>query len=142
MKTSKALDHGTQKGVAYLRCNLGNTEPQQILDAQLERIKQCAAQDDIEIVRVYSDIQSGFNGSENIDLVLSDAKAGKFSMLYFDRLDRLSRDISKSINIIRSLDESGVEMRSVSKKLDGVVPKGKLMLRLIVSLNGFHEDDI
>ena len=137
MNTNNDLNHGIQKGVVYVRLALGGDEARQALDAQLARIQQRANEDDVEIVRVFFDIQSGFHKLLNIEEILSDAKAGKFSVLYVDRLDRLSRKLSEALGFATELEKHGVAIRCVSQNLDTSHPEGKLMLSLLGQLSVF-----
>ena len=126
-------------GAVYLRSNSKN---QKSLDAQLERIQKQATEDHVEIVKTYSDTHSGFNNSEVLNTLLEDAKAGKFSVLYCDRLDRLSRNSALIIELIVKLDQYGVGVRSVSQNFDTSTFAGRLITYTLVSLHEYWDQGL
>lgn len=140
MKLEKNLNHGLKIGAAYLRSNAAAPNAQAILDVQLARIQQCAVEDGVELARVYTSLVSGLSNVEKIEIVLAAAQAGKFSVLYVDRLDRLSRNLSETIGVATRLSKYGVVIRSVSENMDTSVPNGKLMLHLLELISGLWEN--
>ncbi len=87
----------------------------QDVENQVAQIKAWAAQEGHEIVEVYTDQVSGSGKVRRpaFERMLEDAAAGKFKMLLFWSLDRLSRQgVLETLRILEKLDHAGVCWRS------------------------------
>jgi DNA invertase Pin-like site-specific DNA recombinase len=87
--------------------------------------------------RVYEDRMSGAKAARpGLRLAPEVARAGDQLVVW--RLDRLGRSLSDLIVLIRSLQERGVELRSLSEGIDTSTINGKFTFHLFAALAEFE----
>lgn len=69
---------------------------------------------------------------------LADARDGDTFVVW--KLDRLARDLSNLLEIMRHFDKAGVAFRSLTEGIDTATPVGKLLLHVIGALAQFERD--
>lgn len=100
------------------------------------------------IVEFYSD--DGFSGRNDdrpgLKRLMMDAKAGKFDLIMFTKIDRLGRNSRDVKNILYNLDEMSIEYYSVAEswmKKDNDNPaSGNLMVNVFSSFAEFESSSI
>lgn len=58
------------------------------------------------------------------------------------RLDRLGRSLKDLIETVQTLEQRGIELKSLKESIDTTTPTGKLMFHLIAALAEFERDVI
>ena len=114
------------------------------IDAQVRACKYYASRFDLDVVRVYSDAaKSGRStvGRDQFAAMMDAARAGKFEILLVHKLSRFSRSGTDTLNNKAKLESSGVELVSVTERLDNS-PEGKLMLYVITGMNEFYSANL
>lgn len=87
--------------------------------------------------RIYEDRMSGAKAARpGLSLALEVARAGDQLVVW--RLDRLGRSMSDLIGLIRSLQDRGVELRSLTEGIDTATINGKLIFHLFAALAEFE----
>lgn len=137
MQTQKAQIKKFRTGVAYIRCFSGSQDTESNFEAQLSAIRTRAAQD-----KVYSDTQKAAEYRLGIRAILDDAKSRDFSVLYCYGIDRLSRNLFRSIKIIKELRENDVVIKTIGQNFDLETPEGNLVFHLLASLRGFWPEHL
>ncbi|MFZ5595763.1 MAG: recombinase family protein [Bacillota bacterium] len=74
--------------------------------------------------------------------LLSDARAGKFSAVYFYRLDRLARSTQVVLNTYYELEELNIPIKSMTEAFDTGTPVGKFFMTLLASIAALERDTI
>jgi site-specific DNA recombinase len=81
------------------------------------------------------DADSGRNFfRESLQELLSRAKRGKVSVVFFPKVDRIGRSAHDIFDIVKALSECGVEVVIVDPKIDTRDPFGKLLFQILAAL--------
>lgn len=112
----------------------------QDIQNQLEPIKQVAEARGFSLVKIYKD--EGVSGAterrQGLDLMLADAKRGKFKVLIVMELSRIARDVRHLLNTLHELQQVGVSLVSVREGIefnDSPFAKGMVtMIGLLVTI--------
>lgn len=101
------------------------------LDMQEERCRQRALGDGAEEVAVYRD--EGYSGTTTNRPALQEMMGNleDFDVIYVWKLDRLSRSLRDTANIVASLAEAKVGLASVTEAFDFGSPMGRAMLGML-----------
>jgi len=91
--------------------------------------------------RVFTDKMSGMRDDRPAFLAMLDmARPGDVIVVW--RLDRLGRSLKQLIETVTTLNERGIELRSIKEQLDTTTPTGKLMFHIIGAMAEFERDII
>ncbi len=74
--------------------------------------------------------------------LLSDARMGKFSAVYFYRLDRLARSTQIVLNTYNELETLGISIKSMTEAFDTGTPVGKFFMTLLASIAALERETI
>jgi len=111
---------------------------------QLRDLRQLAERRGFEIVREYCD--EGWSGARDsrpaLDVMLADAKRGRFRTLLVWKLDRLGRSLAHLVRLLEDFRACGVELVSFSEGLDFSSTTGKLLYQVISAFSEFERDCI
>lgn len=112
--------------------------------AQLDACRERCAQHGYIIADEYIDeAKSGGNTNRpEFQRMMSDAAAGRFNVLVFHKIDRLSRNLLDFLTIINRLRQNNVLPDSVTENLDFVTPSGGVMLALQGSLAQMYRENL
>ena len=95
-----------------------------------------------EVVEVYND--QGHSGARErrpaLDLLLQDARRGRFSVVVIGAIDRLARDVRHLLNVIHELDGYGVALVSIRESIDLTTPVGRLILVVLGAVAGLERE--
>lgn len=94
---------------------------------------------DAGCVRVYTDRASGAKtGRPELARALERLEPG--DVLVVARLDRLGRSLPHLIEVVRDLNERGIDFRSLSEALDTTSAGGRLLFHIAASFAEFERD--
>lgn len=129
-------ENGPLRAAGYVRVSDAETQGRHgaSLAAQRERIAgQCTARG-WELVRVYSDKESGKDLKRpGLQKMLEDAKRGDFQAVVITKLDRLSRSVKDWGQLQEDLHRLGIALVSISEALDDTTAVGRMMSNIIAA---------
>ncbi len=107
-------------------------------DKQTTALQEDAMQSE-QVERVFTDKMTGkrFDRPEFLRM-LDVARAGDVIVVW--RLDRLGRSLKQLIETLITLNERGIELRSLKENIDTSTPTGKLMFHIIGAMAEFERD--
>jgi DNA invertase Pin-like site-specific DNA recombinase len=109
-------------------------------DKQATALQEDALQQE-QCERVFTDKITGkrFDRPEFVRM-LDIARAGDVIVVW--RLDRLGRSLKDLVETVQTLEQSGIELRSLKENIDTTTPTGKLMFHIMPALAEFERDVI
>lgn len=122
--------------IIYTRVSTDEQAHGYSLRAQKEELERYAAQQNITVVAHYEDDASAksFNRPEFQKLLQYLKKhKGQVDYLLVNKWDRFSRNITESLNMIRTLNGLQVEANATSQWIDFAIPENLLMLSIYLS---------
>jgi len=131
------------KAVIYARYSSDNQREESI-EAQIRACKYYAQKQHLEIVHIYADSAKSGRSTryrDGFNQMIIDAEAGQFEMVLVHKLSRFSRDGADTINYRNRLTAAGVELVSITERLDNT-PEGRLMLYIITGVNEFYSANL
>lgn len=113
------------------------------ITAQLSRCRAFAEMHGYEILGEYTD--AGVSGKTSVRPGLEQAmnaacKSGAILVVY--SLSRLARSTLDSIRLLEQLQKAGADLASLKEQFDSSTPVGKLVFRILASINEFERDQI
>jgi site-specific DNA recombinase len=112
------------------------------LNQQKTRIQQYATFNEIKIDKVIEEVESGAKETrEGLELLRSLVETGVVKRVIVLKLDRFSRDLFAGLKWLKYLNDNGVELISISEKIDNSI-SGKLMTQLLLSLAEYEKSTI
>lgn len=133
-----------KQNVAYLRVSTDSQTEKYGLDVQKQKIMEYCDQEGIVIDKWY--IDGGYSGS-NIDRpeiqnLLDAAEKGKIAKVFIYKLDRISRDVIDTLNLLhRILPKYGVKVVSMTEDLRFDNPMDKVMVG-VNAIMGQYEREV
>lgn len=139
------MDNGknTLRAAIYARFS-SELQREESIDAQIRACKYYAQKEGLTIVKTYADkAKSGMStkGRTAFLEMISDSKEGLFHVVIVHKLNRFGRDGLDTLKYKKILEENGVELISVTERLDNS-PEGKLMLMVITGMNEFYSANL
>ncbi len=64
----------------------------------------------------------------------ADAKAGKFDVVVFYKVDRLARSLRNFLNIVDFFEELGIGLRSMTEQFDTTTPMGRFAIQMMAAV--------
>lgn len=131
--------------VAYLRVSTEAQTEKYGLDVQKQKILDYCKKNGLKIDKWY--IDGGYSGSKldrpEIQKLLDDAENGLIGTVYIYKLDRMSRDVIDTLNLIyRILPKYGVQVVSMSERIETDNPMDKVMLTVNAAMNQYEREII
>lgn len=114
------------------------------LDAQQDSLQNYAKALGYEVFRIYRDEGKSAKDLNRPEMqqMLTDAQAKKFSAIFIYKLDRFSRSLKDLILTIDKLKEWGVDFVSLQDKIETTSASGKLMFQIIGAFAEFERNII
>lgn len=114
------------------------------LDAQQESLINYAKAIGYDILRIYRDEGKSAKDMKRPEMqqMLKDAEAKKFSAIFIYKLDRFSRSIKDLILTIDQLKTWGIDFISLQDKIETASASGKLMFHIISAFAEFERNII
>lgn len=133
-----------KQNVAYLRVSTEAQAEKYGLDMQKQKIIEYCDKEGLIIDRWYVD--GGYSGSKldrpEIQELLDDAENGKIAKVFIYKLDRMSRDVIDTLNLLyRVLPKYGVQVISMTEDLKIENPMDKVMIG-VNAIMGQYEREI
>lgn len=133
-----------KKAIGYIRVSTaGQVEDGVSLDAQEAKIRAYALANDLPTVELYRD--EGISGKRmdtrtGLLAAIEAAKSGDVLIAY--SISRLSRSTRDMLDLADRLNKKGVDLVSLSEKIDTTSAAGKMVFRLMAVLAEFERDQI
>ncbi|MGL5964975.1 MAG: recombinase family protein [Fusobacteriaceae bacterium] len=125
----------------YIRVSTTYQEEGNSLEKQKERCLQEAKEKGYEVSEIYTDVESGSKDDRSGFLqMLSDMKQSKFQVLIVTEFSRISRKTRTLLEFLEQFQNNGVDLISITQKIDTTTPVGKLMYSLTGILAEFERD--
>ncbi len=133
-----------KQNVAYLRVSTEAQTEKYGLDMQKQKILDYCEKKGVVIDKWY--IDGGYSGSKldrpEIQELLDDAEKGIISTVYIYKLDRMSRDVIDTLNLLyRFLPNYGVQVISMTEDLKFENPMDKVMIG-VNAIMGQYEREV
>lgn len=131
------------KAVIYARYS-SDMQREESIEAQIRACKYYAQKQGLDILHIYADsAKSGRTTRyrDGFNQMIADAEAGQFEIVLVHKLNRFSRDGADTINYMNRLKAAGVELISITERLDNT-PEGRLMLFIITGVNEFYSANL
>lgn len=133
-----------KQDVAYLRVSTEAQTEKYGLDMQKQKILDYCERNGVVIDRWY--IDGGYSGSKldrpKIQELLDDSEKGVISTVYIYKLDRMSRDVIDTLNLLyRVLPKYGVHVVSMTEDLKFENPMDKVMIG-VNAIMGQYEREV
>lgn len=130
--------------VAYLRVSTEAQTEKYGLDMQRQKILEYCEKNEVTIDKWYVD--GGYSGSKldrpDIQQLLDDSEKGLIGTVYIYKLDRMSRDVIDTLNILyRILPKYGVQVISMTEDLKFETPMDKVMIG-VNAIMGQYEREV
>ena len=102
---------------------------------QLAQIEACAAQDGLNIAKVYFDTDSADLGNARSGLIglLKDASQRQFTVVYIQKVERLPHQVKMALEIVKKLEQTGATLKVAEFNLDLGTFGGKLGFQTLVA---------
>jgi site-specific DNA recombinase len=131
--------------VAYLRVSTESQTEKYGLDVQREKILDYCDKKGVVIDEWYVD--GGYSGSKlerpEISRLLANAKDGMIDTVYVYKLDRMSRDVIDTLNLMYNvLPSYGVKVISMTEEIRTENPMDKVMLTMNAAMNQYEREVI
>ena len=128
--------------VAYIRCS---TDKQQVsIEAQEVKIRAQATADDVVIDHVIIDSDESAKSLDRpgMETLLDMIEADQVAAVYCAKLDRVTRSVSDLAILLKRFQKKGVNLVSVSEKLDTGSASGRLVLNIMTSVSSWEREAI
>ena len=130
---------------AYIRYSSKMQADSLSLEAQEHIIRRRSKKDGNVIVDVFADkAQSAYRNKNRpvLNRALESAKQGKFKILYVHKVDRLSRRLQWTFEILKTLEKYAVQVIFVEQNYDRNTADGKLHFNMTGLLAEFYSDNL
>jgi site-specific DNA recombinase len=74
--------------------------------------------------------------------LLADSAAGRISLVYITRTDRLGRDARHILNAVSELEAHGLRVKSMTEPFDTSTSSGRFMLTMLAGFAGYERDSL
>ena len=132
-----------KKAAIYARFS-SNNQRQESIFHQVEKIKQYANDNGIEIVESYIDeAESGTTDQRtNFLKMINDAPTASWKYIVVYKMDRLSRNVSDALNYKKHLANLGIKIISVIEDFDTDTPEGGLFNLITMGLSQYYVENM
>jgi site-specific DNA recombinase len=132
-----------KKAAIYARFS-SNNQRQESIFHQVEKIKQYANDNAIEIVETYIDeAESGTTDQRtNFLKMINDATNSSWKYIIVYKMDRLSRNVSDALNYKKHLANLGIKIISVIEDFDTDTPEGGLFNLITMGLSQYYVENM
>lgn len=110
------------------------------LDVQADKISAYATLNDLTVSGMFSDegVSGMVENRPGLLAALDACKTGDVLVVY--SISRLSRSTEQTIALAKQLDNRGIDLVSISEKIDTTTAAGKMIFRMMAVLSEFERD--
>ncbi len=138
MANANGHDDRPMSAALYARVSTDDQRDRHTIGGQIEALRGFAPHWNMNIVEKYLD--DGISGTVPLDKrpagsrLTEDAKAHKFDVVIFYRLDRLARSLRTFLDIVDFFEEVGIGLRSMTETFDTTNPMGRFAIQMIAAV--------
>ncbi len=127
------------KVALYARVSKGDES--QNPENQLLRLRAYASERGHAVYGEYVDLASGANPNRpELDRMLADARARRFSLVLCVKVDRLARSVPNLYAMLAELDSRGIAFECTDQPIATNTPTGKLLLNVLAGIAEFERE--
>lgn len=133
------------KAIGYIRVSTQEQANEGVsLDTQKAKIEAYCNLNDLDLVTVICDAGKSAKNTnrDGLQQCLSMLASGEASALVVYKLDRLSRKVLDTLNLISQIETAGASLHSIYDKLDTSTAIGKFFVNMSASLAQLESDQI
>ncbi|MBD2152616.1 recombinase family protein [Pseudanabaena sp. FACHB-1277] len=133
------------KAIGYIRVSTEMQANEGVsLEAQSAKIRAYCELNDLELVEIVCDAgkSAKTTNREGLQKCLAMIAAGEVAALVVYKLDRLSRKVLDTLNLISEIESHGASLHSISEKLDTSSALGKFFVNMTAALAQLERDQI
>ncbi len=129
---------GAVRAALYARVSTDDQRGRQTIDNQVDALRGFAPHSGLNIIDEYLD--DGISGTIRLEKrpegarLVEDAKAHKFDVVIFYKLDRLSRSLRNFLDIVDFAEETGIGLRSMTEPFDTTNPMGRFAVQMMAAV--------
>ncbi|HBA55076.1 MAG TPA: recombinase [Syntrophorhabdus aromaticivorans] len=133
------------KTLGYVRVSTDEQAREGVsLDSQKAKIQAYCDLNDLDLVEIIED--AGKSGKdlnrEGVQALLERIKGRQIDAVVVYKLDRLSRRVKDTLNIMDAIEKKSVSFHSITEKIDTKSAMGKFFLNIMASMNQWERDTI
>ena len=127
-----------QRAALYAVVSTDDQRERQTIQSQVDALVGAAPHQGLEIVDQYLD--DGWSGTLPMEKrpegarLVEDAKAKKFDVVFFYKLDRLARSLRKFLDIVDFFEEAGIGLKSMTEPFDTTNPMGRFAVQMMAAV--------
>ena len=131
-----------KRAIVYTRVSTNEQSIEGVsLEMQKSKAKSYCHLNDLLIKNVFSDIASG-KTTKRPGLQNALGSCGRGDVLIVYSLSRLSRSVMDTLAIADSLNQRGVDLVSLSERIDTSTPSGRLVLTVLSGMNQWEREQL
>jgi DNA invertase Pin-like site-specific DNA recombinase len=133
------------KAIGYIRVSTEMQVNEGVsLDAQSAKIRAYCELNDLELIEIVCDAgkSAKTTNRDGLQKCLSMIASGEAGALVVYKLDRLSRKVLDTLNLISEIESHGASLHSISEKLDTSSALGKFFVNMTAALAQLERDQI
>jgi DNA invertase Pin-like site-specific DNA recombinase len=130
-----------KKCVIYSR--ISTNKEKQNVQQQIEYCKDYAKRNDLEVVKIFKDEQTGkTKDRKGYKKLLSFIEENTSIIILVLDTDRLTRNFYDGVELERFLIKNKIKLVSTSENIDFQTPNGRLMYRIKIALNSHYVENL
>ncbi len=133
------------KAIGYIRVSTEMQVNEGVsLDAQTAKIRAYCELNDLELVEIICDAgkSAKTTNRDGLQKCLAAIASGEAQAIVVYKLDRLSRKVLDTLNLISEIESYGASLHSISEKLDTSSALGKFFVNMTAALAQLERDQI
>jgi len=128
---------------AIIYARISTTDEKQNIKQQIEYCRKWAYNNGFEILRVFKDKKTGKTDNRyGYQQMLKFLSQQPSVSLIVQDTDRLTRNFYDGVELEKFILEKGIEVISLSEKVDLLTPNGRFMFRIKLAMNNFYVENL
>jgi len=124
-----------------LYARVSRSDESQNPENQLMRLRSYASERGWTVYDEYVDMASGADANRpQLDRMMADARARRFSLVLCVKVDRLARSVSNLYAMLTEFDARGVKFECIDQSITTNTPTGKLLLSILGGVAEFERE--
>ena len=124
-----------------LYARVSRSDESQNPENQLMRLRSYASERGWTVYDEYVDMASGADANRpQLDRMMADARARRFSLVLCVKVDRLARSVSNLYALLSEFDARGVKFECIDQSITTNTPTGKLLLSILGGVAEFERE--